>query len=169
MDDPAATASDPSPPAGSSSTGDLLYDAFYGAAIGGSVVALFFLVVDSLAGQPLATPSTLGEALFAGADPGAVGEVRLDMVAYFSAIHFGAFLVLGGVVSYLCRLTGISKTSVPLVTGVIFVMLTAAFFGADLLVLRGAAGMIGIPLVLAANALTALAMALFLRKAHASD
>lgn len=169
MDDPTATSADPAPPAGSSSTGDLLYDAFYGAAIGGSVIALFFLVVDSLGGRPLFTPSILGQALFTGADPSAADTIRLDMVAYFSAVHFASFLVLGGIVSYLCRMMGVAKTNFPVVTGVIFVMLGVAFFGADLLVLGGAAGVLGVPVVLAANLVTAIAMGLFLRRAHADD
>jgi hypothetical protein len=36
---------------------DFLYETFYGGAIGGSILALFFLAVDTLAGQPLFTPS----------------------------------------------------------------------------------------------------------------
>lgn len=169
MDDPTATSADPAPPTGSSPAADLLYDAFYGAAVGGSVIALFFLLVDSLGGRPLFTPSLLGQALFTGADPSATHTIRLDMVAYFSAVHFAAFLVLGGIVSYLCRLIGVAKTNVPVVTGLIFVMLSVAFFGTDLLVLGGAAGVLGVPVVLAANLVTAIAMGFFLRRAHAGD
>ncbi|MDX1495402.1 MAG: hypothetical protein R3253_15145 [Longimicrobiales bacterium] len=151
---------------GASSTGDLLYDAFYGGAIGGAATALFFLAVDVFAAEPLYTPSLLGTVLFTGADPASVTEVRLDMVAYFSAVHLVAFLILGGAVSYLCRLTGISETNLPVVTGVVFVVLSAAFFAGDFLVMQGVAAAIGIPFVLGANFVTALAMAVFLRKAH---
>ena len=47
---------------------DLAYESLYCAAIGGSVIALFFLVIDAVNGQPLFTPSLLGGVLFGGAD-----------------------------------------------------------------------------------------------------
>ena len=74
---------------------DLLYDAFYSAAIGGSVLGLFFLLVDVVAGQPFYTPSLMGSVLFLGMSPEAVTEVRLDLVAYVTMLHMGAFGVLG--------------------------------------------------------------------------
>lgn len=150
-------------------SGDLAYDAFYGAAVGGAVLAFFFLAVDVIAGRALYTPSMLGQALFEGADPASVEGVRLEMVAYFTVVHLVSFLVLGGVISFLCQALGIAKTTMPLVTAVVFVILTAAFFAGDLLLMQGVAQAIGIPLVLAANLVTALAMAFFLRQAHAED
>lgn len=167
MDDPASSAASSAPPADAESTGDLLYDAFYGAAIGGATIALFFLVADIIQGRPMFTPSLMGEVLFMGADPGAVSEVRFDMVAYFTIVHLVSFLVLGGAISYLCRATGIAKTNMPVVIGVVFVILTAAFFAGDFLLMSGVAAVIGIPSILAANFVTALAMGLFLRRAHA--
>jgi hypothetical protein len=167
MDESASGA--PSDAAGASETGDLLYDAFYGGAIGGAVVALFFLAVDVVAGQPMYTPAMLGEVLFTGAEPADVTAVRLDMVAYFSGVHLVMFLVLGLAVSYLFKATGMSRRSLPVAAGTIFVILTGVFIAGDLLIMRGVATAIGIPLVLTANLLTALAMAAFLRRAHAGD
>src|SRR5262249_1333713 len=43
---------------------DLAYESLYCAAIGGSVIALFFLVIDAYNGHPLFTPSLLGGVLF---------------------------------------------------------------------------------------------------------
>lgn len=157
------------PSHGTSNSGDLAYDAFYGAAIGGAAIAFFFLAVDVIAGRPLYTPSMLGQALFEGADPASVEEIQLEMMAYFTIVHLVSFLILGGVISFLCQALGIAKTNMPVVTGVVFVILTAAFFTGDLLLMQGVAEAIGIPLVLAANLVTALAMAVFLRKAHAED
>ena len=162
MDDSTAGAS----AEGTSSTGDLAYDAFYGAAIGGAAIAFFFLAVDVVAGRPLHTPSMLGQVLFGGADPASVDTISLEMMAYFTVVHLVSFLVLGGLVSLLCRVLGISKTNMPVVTAVVFVALTATFFAGDLTLMPGVAEAIGIPLVLAANLLTAVAMALFFRKAH---
>lgn len=166
MDD---SASAPASSPDASSTGDLLYDAFYGGAMGGAATALFFLVVDGIAGELLFTPSLLGTVLFTGADPAAVTEIRLDMVAYFTVVHLVSFLLLGGALSLLCRATGIASTNLPVVAGVVFLVLTAAFFAGDLLLMPGVATTIGVPLVLGANFVTAVAMGLFLRKAHAGD
>ena len=150
----------------SSGTAQFLYEAFYGGAIGGSAIALFFLVLDSLAGRPLFTPSAIGAALFTGATPDVTAEIRLDMVAFYSVVHFGAFLLLGGVVSKMCRWTGLSRSSPVSVTALVFVLLSAAFFGAAWLAMPGIASTIGIVKVLVANAVTAAAMATFFSRAH---
>ena len=162
MDDSAAGSS----AEGTSSTEDLAYDAFYGAAIGGAAIAFFFLAVDVIAGRPLYTPSMLGQVLFGGADPASVDSISLEMMAYFTVVHLVAFLLLGGLISFLVRALGIAETNTPVVTVVVFVVLTAAFFTGDFTLMPGVAQAIGIPLVLAANVVTAVAMALFLKRAH---
>ena len=45
---------------------DTLYDAFYSGGIAGSIVALFFLLLDAIEGQPFFTPSLMGTVLFSG-------------------------------------------------------------------------------------------------------
>jgi hypothetical protein len=154
------------PPRGET-LGDLLFDGIYGAAVGGSAIAIFFLITDSIAGQPLFTPSLIGTALFGSESVGPATEIRLDMVALFSAIHFGGFLLLGAGVSLMCRLVGLSKTNPPTVAGVVFVALGAAFFSAERIAMPGVAATIGVPTILSANLVTAVAIALFLRWAHA--
>ena len=155
------------PHAGATPAADLAYETFYGAAIGGSVIALFFLVVDMLNGQALFTPSLIGTALFTGADPATITDIRLDMVAAMSAIHFAAFLGLSGAISALCRKTGLSARNPLLVTVVIFVVLSVVFLLAEMVVMPGVGRAIGFGWVFAANALTAAAMAAFLRREHA--
>jgi hypothetical protein len=150
----------------SGGTAQFLYEAFYGGAIGGSAIALLFLLLDSLGGRPLFTPSAIGTALFTGTTPDAAAEIRLDMVAYYSAVHFAAFLLLGGVVSKMCRWTGLSRSSPTSVSALVFVLLTAAFFGGAWSVMPGIVSTIGIVRVLVANAATAVAMATFFYLEH---
>lgn len=150
-------------------TSDLLYDAFYGAAVGGTIIAVFFLITDLIRGQPLFTPSLMGTVLFTGADPAGVTDVHLDMVAYYSAVHLAMFSALGAFASLLCLVTNISKRNVAVMSTLLFIMLGVGFFGADALVMGGVAAALGTPTVLLANALTALGMALFLRKAHEDE
>ena len=76
-------------------TADLIYDGFYVAAVGGSALGLFFLLVDSVDGQPFFTPSLMGTVLFTGVPAESVTEVRLDMVAYMTMIHMLLFGLFG--------------------------------------------------------------------------
>jgi hypothetical protein len=145
---------------------DLIFDAVYGAAIGGSAIAVFFLIADVIAGRPLFTPSLIGSVLFTGTNAAAVTEIRLDMVAYVSVVHFGTFLALGAAISLMCRWTGLSKTSPTTVTVVVFLLLTGGFFLGGRLLMPGVGDVVGAPSILAANLLTAVSMAAFLQWAH---
>ena len=60
----------------------LLRDAFVSGAIGGTVIALWFLVIDVVAGRPFYTPSALGRALFSVFGPIAADEGTLTFVDY---------------------------------------------------------------------------------------
>ena len=60
--------------------GEYFLEAVYAGIFGGSAVAIFFLVTDILAGQPLFTPSLLGSVLGLGADASDVAAVRFDAV-----------------------------------------------------------------------------------------
>ena len=157
------------PTAEASAIGDLLYDAFYGAAIGGSVIAVFFLILDSVAGHPLFTPSLIGTVLLTGADAGMITDVRLDMVAYFSVAHFVAFLALGAGVSTMCRWTGLDKTNPVYVTGLVFLVLTGTFLVASTFLMPGISAVMGVQWILLANLLTAGSMGVFLHRAHQDD
>ena len=150
----------------SGTAGDVLFDAVYGGAIGGSAIALFFLVVDVLEGHPLFTPSLVGTVLFTPASPASVTEVRLDMVAYFSIVHFLAFGALGAGIAQLCRRFELVEGHPAIVAGVVFAVLTLAFLFADYTVMPGVATVIGLGLVLAANAVTGIAMAAFIKSSH---
>lgn len=152
--------------AGATKTQDLLYDTFYSAAVGGSVTALFFLIYDEIAGQPLFTPSLLGTVVFTGAEPASVSEVRMDMIAYFTLVHFVGFGILGLGVASLVRSMETLAAHPGIITLFIFLALAAGFFGPAALVFPGLAAEVGILQILSANLLTAASMAVFLRRAH---
>lgn len=67
--------------------------------VGGGAVALWFFVLDLLAGEPFLTPAALGSALFLDADPGGV-QVSFGIVALYSAVHLVAFLAAGAAFSW---------------------------------------------------------------------
>ena len=62
--------------------------------LGAFVVAVFFLVVDLVAGHPFATPTALGASLFLGGPLDFTREPQLVLIAGYSAVHGGLFLGL---------------------------------------------------------------------------
>jgi hypothetical protein len=155
-------------PSGSISrpTADFLYETFYGGAIGGSILALFFLVVDSIARQPLFTPSLVGTAIFTDAPISSTTEVRLDMVAYFSVLHFIAFLGAGAALSWLYRSLDPYARRSTFIVALTFAVLTGGFALIGMTLAEGAVAVIGLVWIALGNLLTAFGMVAFLERAH---
>jgi hypothetical protein len=136
--------------------------------IGAVTIALWFLVVDTIRGRPLYTPSLLGTALFRGA--GAVGSpethaVLLPMVVLFTLAHGLAFIVIGLIAVHLVRLAeknanygfGVILFLVFFLSGFFFVSMV---FEADLL------RALTWPAVLAGNLLAVTAMGVYIARHH---
>jgi len=71
---------------------------------GAAAVAVWFLIVDTVSGHPLYTPSVLGTALFRHGEGLNAPEnlaISFDMVLAFTWVHILAFGVIGGVASHL--------------------------------------------------------------------
>lgn len=145
---------------------DFVYDAFYVGAIGGSVVALFFLVMDTLQGEPFFTPSLMGQVLLEGAAAEQVAGVRLDMVAYYSAVHFATFGLLGVGLSLAVREAELhAKNPIGVLLG-LFVFVEWAFFVATWVALPGVMNVLGPFRVAVANLLAAAGIVVFLVSQH---
>jgi hypothetical protein len=63
--------------------------------VGAAAVALWFLGLDMVAGQPLRTPAALGSALFLGAQGMAEVHTSLAVVAGYTVLHVMVFAVIG--------------------------------------------------------------------------
>ena len=65
--------------------------------VGASIIALWFLLVDTIAGRPFYTPAVLGAALFR--DAGLTGEgtvtPSLELVLGFTWVHYLIFMLIG--------------------------------------------------------------------------
>lgn len=152
---------------GASKKGDLVYGAVYSAAIGGSVIALAFLLIDAMAGRALFTPSLLGSVLFFGASAETFAGIDLTAVALWTVMHVLAFLVLGTAASWLYQRFRASGIGADLPTFLALVLLgEAAFLVANATVMPGVADRIGHGLILGANILAAISMTPFLRWAY---
>jgi hypothetical protein len=129
--------------------------------LGGLTVALWFLVVDVAQGRPLYTPTVLGTALFGrGAWPGTLESMppSFEMVAMFTGVHLLAFAVIGVAVS---RLIAMAEQHPGLGFGfvLLFVILTACFTAAAMIVAAPVLRALTLPSILVANLLAAAVMA----------
>src|ERR1700682_3500000 len=75
---------------------ELVARGLIGGILAGSVVALWFLLVDALAGHPFHTPGALARTL--SHHGAAVPMARL--VAAYTVVHFGVFAALGIVAAW---------------------------------------------------------------------
>ena len=127
--------------------------------IGAATVALWFLLVDTVQGRPLYTPTVLGSALFsrgAGA-PWANALPNLEMVLMFTWVHGLAFVVLGGIVAHLL---GLAERTPSIGFGIfmLFVVFEFVFTAGAMLFAAPVLQALAWPAIVVANLLAAAAM-----------
>lgn len=71
-------------------------------AIGATAVAIWFLVVDAIAGRMMHTPVVLGEALFSLFGPTS-GESTLLFIVGYTIWHYAAYIVIGTILAAIVR------------------------------------------------------------------
>ena len=145
---------------------DLAYESLYCAAIGGSVIALFFLVIDAWNGQPLFTPSLLGGVLFGGEAAESITEVRMDWVGYATILHFIAFGVIGTVVAFVAYEVELHSRHPFTVLFGVFAAIEWIFLVSGMFLMPGVIGVLGFWRVAGANLLAAAGIATFLWANH---
>ncbi len=72
--------------------------------LGGGAVALWYVIVDLLAGAPLATPNGLGQVVLEGGRSAATGPLEPTAIVAYTIVHFAMFAVLGLVLVRLVHL-----------------------------------------------------------------
>lgn len=145
---------------------DFIFDAFYVGAIGGSVVALFFLVIDLLNAQPFFTPSLMGTVLFTGVAAEGVTSVQLNMVTYYTLVHFLTFGILGAAVSIAVHEIELHAQHPFLVLTTLFLAFEIGFVLMANIFMSGVISVVGVVPITIANILAAGAMGGFLLVTH---
>jgi len=133
--------------------------------IGASTIAIFFLIIDTLAGHPLWTPAALGSRLFWSQPLDPTAPVPLILVLGFTAMHGGVFLGFGMVAASELALRWRHMSAGGFVTldVALFTALQATFLTFGLLLLEhGAPEFPGVGAVTTANFLAAGAMTSYL-------
>ena len=151
---------------GRTNTSDILLDGLFTGAIGALTVALWFLLLDLVAGRPLFTPALLGTVLLHGGAAAAQGVTVAPLeVAAYTAFHLLVFLAAGTAFSWLMTLFE-RFPIVGFVLLVLFVCLQLGFFVLDVALGAQLLGQLRAWPVVAANLLAAGSMSLYLWKRH---
>lgn len=137
---------------------NIAYETFFTGAIGGSVVALLFLILDSIAGMPLFTPSVAGGAIFFGVPPERHGLPSLEAVALFTPLHFLLSAAGGLVAALLVRAVEPRRNRPVLAWLLLFVVMEAGFLIGTGLLYPGMAEVLGYARVAGVNLVAAAAM-----------
>lgn len=81
----------------------VLFEGIVTGLVGAVTVAVWFLVVDLLAGSPLHTPAALASAVLLGAADASEIEVNVGVMAAYSILHLSAFIAVGVAFSWLAQ------------------------------------------------------------------
>ena len=143
-----------------SSGAAILEDGVLAGLIGAVVVAVWFLLIDSVRGAPFATPSLLGRAVFLG---GSAEQSATDPVLVFAytGMHGLLFLVAGGTLAWMVMQFE-KNPQFGMVLALLFVLFEAIVFGLEVTVVPQLVGALGSWAVMIANLLSAVAMFWFL-------
>lgn len=73
----------------------IVRDGVVAGTLGGAIVALWYLLCDTIGGRPFHTPALLGAIFFNGLRGHDVGAATLAPVLSFTLLHFAAFIAFG--------------------------------------------------------------------------
>jgi hypothetical protein len=136
--------------------------------IGAATIAIWFLILDTINGRPLYTPSLLGTALFQRGDwpaPPQNVPVSLEMTLMYTWVHFLIFCILGGFAS---RLLGLAEENVNVGFGILllFIVFEFGFIGVALMFAEAVLKALAWPAVLVGNLLAAASMGGYFWRRH---
>jgi hypothetical protein len=136
--------------------------------LGAATIAVWFLVLDSLAGRPFRTPTILGTAIFRSGQGLSSAEgvpVSFEMVLLYTWVHALVFWVIAGVAA---RLLAIAERLPNAGFGILllFVVFEFGFVAAALLFAEPVLHALTWPAILGGNLLAALVMGAYFWRRH---
>ena len=134
-------------------------------AIGAAAVALWFLVIDAVAGRILYTPAALGSAVFLGAENPESVSMSAGIIAGYTAVHLAGFIAIG-ILAAALFLQAEAEPPVLLGAVLLFVTLEAFVIGVIAILAAWLLATIGWWTIAAANLIAAAAMGVYLWRAH---
>ena len=106
----------------------VLFEGLATGVVGAAIVAVWFLLVDLLAGSPLHTPAALASALLLGAENASQIELNVGVMAAYSILHLTSFVLVGMAFSWLVQsLHGAPAFGIRALT--VLLVMEGLFFG----------------------------------------
>lgn len=146
-----------------------MFAAILSGAYASAGVALLFLALDALRGDPFLTPSLLGSTILLGMQPAADLPVRLDMVALYSVVHLVAFVALGAAATTAAIRVEALRRRAFVLPLLIFAVLSVGELIVSTVLYPGLIDAIGLGRVTLANAVAAWIMGRIVREALADE
>jgi hypothetical protein len=136
--------------------------------LGAATIALWFLILDTVAGRPLHTPTLLGTAIFRRGQGLASPElvpVSFEMVLLYTWVHALVFCVIGGITA---RLLAVAERQPNAGFGILllFVVLEFGFLVVALLFAEPILQALTWPAILVGNLLAVLVMGAYFWRRH---
>lgn len=144
-------------------------EGFNAGVIGAAAVAIWFLVIDSLAGQPFYTPAALGAGLFEGrtaADLQGMPESAATLVLAYTVFHGLAFVIAGLIIAAVVSI--FDRTPAAMIPGAFFlvVFFEFAYYMYVLAFVEPVLGAVSWPEILVGNLAAVVSMAGFFWRRH---
>jgi hypothetical protein len=133
--------------------------------IGATAIAIWFFVVDLIAGQALYTPEFLGRGLVSVLGKNMMGDTAFTHVAAYTVFHYGAFVIVGIVLTVIVHQA--ERTPAILAGALVaFVMMSMGFYMIAAAFSESALGRLAWPQIFIANLLAATLMVYYLWRKH---
>src|SRR5438034_6942513 len=143
----------------------VLREGFVAGLIGAGAVALWFLIVDVIAGRPFFTPAMLGSAVFWGVrDPAGV-VIEYSRIIGYTMIHVSAFIIVGTVAAALAAEVEVAPPTLYLLV-VMFAVVEFGFYIMLALLAQPLLGALTWWNVAIGNAIAAYGMGYYLWREH---
>jgi len=133
--------------------------------VGATAVAVWFLVIDLVAGQPFYTPAMLGSAVFWGLRDPALVEITFPAVIGYTMLHVTAFGLVGMISAMLAALVE-SFPSTLFIVVVFFAIFEVGFYIVVAILAQPLLGALAWSNVAIGNLIAAAGMGFFLWRAH---
>jgi len=143
----------------------ILREGFIAGLIGAAAVAIWFLIVDVIAGRPFFTPAMLGSAVFWGVhDPSQV-VIEYSRIIGYTMIHVSAFIIVGTISAVLAAEVEVAPHTLYLVV-VFFAIFEFGFYVTVAIIAQPLLGSLAWWNVAIGNAIAAFGMGYYLWRVH---
>ena len=149
-------------------TDRLFQDGLVGGVIGAATIAIWFLILDTARGRPLATPSLLGSVLYRRSEALVAPQtlpISFEMVLTYTWVHGLVFCVIGCAASWLLAFAD-ERPNAAFGIVLFLVIFEFGFLVVAMLFAEPVLSALSWPKVLVGNLLAAVAMGTYLWRRH---